>query len=317
MNKTAVVNQTTRVSLLAILLLSFGGQCASARTETSVSPGAYVCTVGARVNIPAGLFINEGHFTDTTSPGILAANGGVVFSGSGTTSLYNLEFINGGSSVLNSLVSVFDTVTVSAGTTVDANNNIYLRTDLKAGANIVVEGVLKGNVQGIAASASATSGTGSSYSSVLSINISGTVVNYQWESSTDAIAWSAVTGATSATYNALVSATVYYRCITTTSNSSFVNVSTPVKLNMPLMPTHTAIVADELISICPNPTTGNIMIISKNVLNITVLDMTGRILKNASKAKSISIAEFCAGTYFIKLFDDGNEMVYTSKVIKE
>lgn len=71
-------------------------------------------------------------------------------------------------------------------------------------------------------SASTTSGCGLSYTSNLSVTGGsnfGSGFTYQWQSSSDNITWSNVTGATNSTYTASVTATVYYRRQITCSNS--------------------------------------------------------------------------------------------------
>jgi type IX secretion system substrate protein len=70
--------------------------------------------------------------------------------------------------------------------------------------------------------ASATNGCGLSYNS--NLNLTGsentTGITYQWQSSTDNITWTPVAGATNKPYTATVTASIYYRCAVTCTNSS-------------------------------------------------------------------------------------------------
>jgi hypothetical protein len=164
---------------------------AQAQTTINISPATTVLNTGAQVYVPSGSFVNDGTYTDAAAPGTFTADGGVTFSGAGTTTLYNLNFTGIGSSLFSSLVSVYNTADDAAGATVDANNNLWIRSDVMPGANLVVDGVLNNPVQGLVATASATAGC-SGYSSLLSLNISGSVVAYQWQSSPDNSSWSDV-----------------------------------------------------------------------------------------------------------------------------
>ena len=63
-------------------------------------------------------------------------------------------------------------------------------------------------------------------------NTSGTGVTYQWQSGSTATGpWSNITGATSFTYTATPTATTWYRCIVTCTNSASSGTSTPVLVN--------------------------------------------------------------------------------------
>ena len=71
-----------------------------------------------------------------------------------------------------------------------------------------------------------------SYSSVLSITgaSSGAGITYQWQSSPDGTTWTNVTGATSITYTATISAHIYYRCVVTCTSTSVTATSTALEL---------------------------------------------------------------------------------------
>lgn len=71
------------------------------------------------------------------------------------------------------------------------------------------------------------------------------------------------------------------------------------------------------ISIIPNPTTGNISIKGAGLVNIKAFNTMGQLIKEATHTDNISLSEFPAGMYFIKLFNEQGEMVYVDKVIKQ
>lgn len=66
---------------------------------------------------------------------------------------------------------------------------------------------------------------------------SGCGISYQWQSSPDNSVWSNISGATSTSYIATVTAQTYYRCITTCSNGGATNTSSvaTVTMNTPTM----------------------------------------------------------------------------------
>ncbi len=101
------------------------------------------------------------------------------------------------------------------------------------------------NIQNSACSGTPTAGTVSStastgctsYSSTLTLTgaTTGAGITYQWQSSTDDATWTSISGATSSTYAATVSATTYYRC-TITCTASSLSASTPgVLLTLPVL----------------------------------------------------------------------------------
>ncbi len=250
------IGRLLKVGAVACVMLAAMAARVSGQTTTTISSGTNVYNTGASVAIPSGFFVNDGTYYDTTSPGIMYMDGGVDVSGSGTTTLWDFRYRSGGTSVLNSLVSVYNTATIDAGTTVDAGSgNLYIRTDLPvhySTANLVVEGVLTGTVNGLVAYSTATNGCGASYTPTLSTNVSGSVVLYQWESSPDNSTWTPVSGATSATYAPTVSANVYYHAVVTTTNSSFNNTTSSILLNAP-SPTPSAV--SGTLTVCTGLTT--------------------------------------------------------------
>ncbi len=73
----------------------------------------------------------------------------------------------------------------------------------------------------------------------------------------------------------------------------------------------------EGISISPNPTNGNITIAGIDKVNIEVYNTTGALLKTAIATNMISIAEYPAGLYFVKLSNKEGDVVYTSRIFKQ
>ncbi|MES2703283.1 MAG: Ig-like domain-containing protein [Bacteroidota bacterium] len=202
-----------------------------AQVTLSVGSGAHFVVSGAsQVVMDTGSFINNGTYTDST--GMFKASGGITFSGGGTTRINNLTVNNSQATNFSSTVSVYNTATLSAGT-MNANNNLYIRSDNNTIANLVVAGVLNNHVRGIIARASTTSSTGCApYTSTLALNISGPAMVYQWQSSPDSIAWSSIAGATAAAYTASVTVSAWYRCSLATNNSAYVQSTPGIKLTL-------------------------------------------------------------------------------------
>lgn len=181
----------------------------------------------ASVVMDTGEFVNNGFYTD--SSGNFFAEGGINFGGTGVTRMNSLYINNTQHTKMNSLVSVYNTTKITAGN-VDANDQLYIRSDVNLIANLIVIGVLSNPVKGIIARASMTSGTGClPYTSNLTLNISGAAMLYQWQSSADSSVWTNIGGATNATYTATVSATTWYRCSLATNNSAFTQATPGVK----------------------------------------------------------------------------------------
>ena len=189
-----------------------------------------------QLNVKSGgacTFNNDGTFAATT--GTINVLSATTFTGTGTTGFGSLVFNTGsGTSLFNSLVSVYNTTTITAGN-VNANNNLHVRSDV-GGANLANTGSLTGNVQGLVASATTTSGPAPSYTSDLSLNVSGSVMAYQWQSSPDSSTWTNIAGATNATYTATVTATTYYRNNLSTTNTAFTESTPGVELLLVTVP---------------------------------------------------------------------------------
>ena len=193
-----------------------------------INAGTTVLNNNANIVVEAADTITNNGSDTGVIAGTEIIDGGITFGGTGSTGFYNLVF-NSGASLLNSKISVYDTANIVGGS-VNANNNLWIRSDISSAANLVVNGSLTGNVQGLIAKASVTTGGCPSYASLLSLNVSGSVMKYQWESSPDNLSWVPVSGATNATYSATVTATVYYHCQLTTSNTAFAETTPAVQL---------------------------------------------------------------------------------------
>ena len=207
-------------------------------TVIYIAPGTNVTLTGdINVSVSIDSFIDDGTYTDNSGSFNVVAP--INFSGSGTTHFDSLVFnTTGGTSLVNQLVSVYGTAIIGTGSTVNANDSLYIRSDA-GNATLINNGILTGNVQGLITKAATTSGSCSPYTSALTLNVSGTEMAYQWQSSADSSVWNNISGANSATYTATVSATGYYRCNLTTLNTVFAESTPGVKLTYTATPTIT------------------------------------------------------------------------------
>jgi len=71
------------------------------------------------------------------------------------------------------------------------------------------------------------------------------------------------------------------------------------------------------ISITPNPTTGNIVVTGVHKANIEVCNSVGQLIKTATGADNVSIAEFPTGLYLVKVFNAHGLLLKQEKIIKE
>ncbi len=72
-----------------------------------------------------------------------------------------------------------------------------------------------------------------------------------------------------------------------------------------------------LITLKPNPTTGEIMINGAGNAGVKVLSVTGQLIKDYGHTETISIADLPAGMYLVQLFGEQGAMEYSEKVIKQ
>lgn len=213
-----------------MIILCLWSVVLQAQVNLRIDAGAHmVNSAYNEVVMDSGIVVNNGNYWD--SSGIFRGRGGIMFSGGGTTDMLYLKFDNAQFSKISSPVSVFHTATIGPSAEVDANSKLHIRSDRNTTANLVVFGKLWNGVLGLVARATVTSSC-NPFTSDLTLNVSGSSMKYQWQSSPDSLSWSNIIGALSATYTASVSATTYYRCALSTINTTF-NQNTPgVKLTM-------------------------------------------------------------------------------------
>ena len=202
----------------------------TAPAQPTLRIGANTRLVGsgaARITYGGGALTNQGAVNLASGP--LLLSGPTTYGGGGTAIVNDVRFDqNSGTHTLNSLLSVRALAFVNGNASLNTNGLLYLRTDLFPGAQLVVMGILTGSVQGLVTNASLTTGA-VPYSSDLTVNVSGSVVRYQWQSSANNSIWADVPNATGATYSPTVSAPLYYRCRLTTTNSGY-DQTTPARL---------------------------------------------------------------------------------------
>jgi hypothetical protein len=195
------------------------------QSSVNIGPGVQVTASGnIKTILGSGSFINNG--TYTAGSGAMIIQGPVSFSGNGVTNLYNLTINAQGMSEFNAPVSVLSSASFDVGTLNAGSDQLYIRTDLNASANVTVEGIMTGSIKGLIVKATNMTGACPSFTSTLSLNISGSALLYQWQSSSDSLTWNDISGATTATYLTTVNSNSYYRCNLTTSNSPY-NQATP------------------------------------------------------------------------------------------
>ena len=206
--------------LIYITVILCNSVIAVAQNTVGISTGTRLGTSGnVQVGFSTGRLINNGTMGGTKGTVIFASP--IVYSGTGTAQVENLSFSNtSGVSLLNSLISVTNTANLIFGN-LDANNNLFIRSDLNNVANLVVSGTPGGTVQGLTAMATPARGACPSFPAVLSLNVSGAQLVYQWQSSSDSLNWSDISGATTHDYAVTISATVFYRCRVNSPGSTF------------------------------------------------------------------------------------------------
>jgi gliding motility-associated-like protein len=195
-----------------------------------------VTTGGAQVTLSGGKFnlINNGTISGNAGGATWIFKAPVELSGTGATRVSNLIIDHSfGITQLLSPISVMNTATLAAGK-LETNDNLLIRSDMNNIANLVVTAIPEGDIQGLVAKASVTAGACPSFTSTLSLNISGTQLTYQWQSSPDSVTWTNISGATSSTYDVTVSGPVYYRCQVGATSGDFNQIVTPVKLMLDL-----------------------------------------------------------------------------------
>jgi gliding motility-associated-like protein len=203
-----------------------------AQSTIRISGGTQFTMSGnVQMVLGAGNLVNNGSLNGPAATLVFA--GPVNFSGTGSALVQNFTVRhNTGVSLLNAPLSITNTATLMFGN-LNANSNLLIRSDLSPTANVFIGGPPPaGEIEGIVSKASQTTGPCPSYTSVLSVNISGTQLNYQWQSSPDTITWTNVPGATSHDYTATISGPIFYRCRVGSNSGIFTQDIAPIKLGL-------------------------------------------------------------------------------------
>lgn len=206
-----------------------------AQNTFSVSPGTRLVTAGnVKVVLGQGNLTNNGTISGTAGGGTWIFKGPVVLTGTGITRVSNLIIDHTyGTTQLNSMISVMNTATLAAGNLV-TNDNLFIRSDMSGSANLVVLAIPSGTIQGLVSAATIKAGPCPSFTSTLSVNISGPQITYQWQSSPDSASWTNVNGATGNSYLATVSGPVFYRCLLGATSGNYNDTATATKLMLNL-----------------------------------------------------------------------------------
>lgn len=73
----------------------------------------------------------------------------------------------------------------------------------------------------------------------------------------------------------------------------------------------------EVVTLHPNPTTGNIFVGGIDQATIRVYNMVGQPIKEADRSTGISIGEYPAGMYVVKVLNEQGVLLHTGAVIKQ
>lgn len=215
---------------LASIYLSLG--MLFAQNTFRISGGMKLVTSGA-VQLVLGqtTLTNNGSISGNTGTWVFSSP--VTLTGSGTTQVANLTINQSfGVSQLNSPISVTNITNIVSGN-LTTNDNLLIRTDINPAASFVVSNTPNGNVQGLVAKTNISAGTCPSFIANLSVNMSGPMLSFQWQTSSDSLTWNNVANATNSTYDATVSGPVFYRC-RITSGGTYDDTAKAVKLMLDL-----------------------------------------------------------------------------------
>ncbi len=103
---------------------------------------------------------------------------------------------------------------------------------------------------------------------------------------------------------------IYNRALDETEVDSLFNEINPVSVGL-----DETTINQNYITVYPNPTKGKILL--SNTLNITLTDITGKIILVRTNSNFIDISNQPRGIYFLSLTDDKGQIVQRSKVMKE
>lgn len=201
-----------------------------AQNTFRISGGTRLTTSGTvQMVLGTGNLINNGTIGGTT--GTLVFAGPITYSGTGSTMIQNFTIAHTSSSVskLNAPISVVGTTNLMFGN-FDANNNLMIRSDLNPGANLILAGAPVGHIDGIIVKATSLIGQCPNFLDTLSVNVSGPLLRFQWQSAVDSINWSNIAGAAASTYATNITRTTFFRCIVDASNTTFIDTLPGLKI---------------------------------------------------------------------------------------
>lgn len=70
------------------------------------------------------------------------------------------------------------------------------------------------------------------------------------------------------------------------------------------------------ISVYPNPASDIVFVNAPLAVNLALTDVAGKVLRQASNAKSLSVKEMAAGIYFLRIMDKNGSVLKTEKIVK-
>jgi len=121
----------------------------------------------------------------------------------------------------------------------------------------------------------------------------------------------AITGATSSTYD-VVTGGAYAVYVTDSNGCKGISIPSNA-FNLGVK----TISRNSVITLMPNPTTGAINIKGAGLVNISIYNVLGQLMKEADNTDNTSIAELPSGVYFVRLTNDEGTVIYQDKVIKQ
>lgn len=240
-----ITGGTTSIAHVSILLPSGGTSamnltlnnnayyCGSASNQGVAHVGTSFSTIYSAANFNATAITpatNLRAYTSTLSSGGTNDNASIGSTVAAPyTSTTNLHINLGASNASD----VDGKAAVISGITTDYDGDTRNATTPDIGADEFTQPVCSGTPNaGITLSSSAAVCPSTSYTvSINGVN-TGSGITYQWQSSTDGITYTNIAGATSATYSATQTDTMFYQNIITCSATGLSDTSAPVQVNM-------------------------------------------------------------------------------------